>query len=56
MPKLLEGQSTDYAAILDAGKGPSPYPPDACTPPKRGRGRPSGVPVTIDGECSYICR
>jgi hypothetical protein len=56
MPKLVEGQSADYAAIHDAKKGHSPYPPDACTPPKRGRGPPSGVTVTIVEEYPYICR
>jgi hypothetical protein len=56
MPKLVEGQSADYAAIHDARKGPSTYPPGACTPPKRGRGPPSGVAVTIVGECPYIYR
>jgi hypothetical protein len=40
-PKLVEGQSADYAVIHDVRKG---------------RGPPSGGAVTIVGECQYICR
>jgi hypothetical protein len=56
MPKMMEGQSIDYAAIHIARKGLSIYPPYVYTPSKKGRGPPCGEVVIIDGECPYICR
>jgi hypothetical protein len=44
----MEGRSEDYAAIHALKTGISPYPPDACTPTKIGRGPPCGEAATID--------
>jgi hypothetical protein len=55
-PKMMEGQCADYAAIHAAKRGPSPYPPGACTPLKRGRDPPCGEAVTIVGGCPYTGR
>jgi hypothetical protein len=49
-PMMVEAQSADCAAIHDMKKGPSPYPPGACTPLKIGRGPPCDEAVTIVGE------
>jgi hypothetical protein len=55
-PKMMEGQCADYAAIHATKRGPSPYPPGACTPLKRGRDPPCGEAVTIIGGCPYTGR
>jgi hypothetical protein len=54
--KLAKGQSEDYAAIHEAKRCVSPYPPGAYTPLKRDHGPLCGEAVTIAGECPCICR
>jgi hypothetical protein len=54
--KVVESQSIDYAIIHGAKKGILPYPPAACTPPKRYRGPPRDVAASRDIEFPYICR
>jgi hypothetical protein len=53
---MVEGKSVDYAIIHAPKIGISPYPPGTYTPSRSGRDPPCVEAVTIDGECTYICR